>query len=74
MDFLFKSKRLHIPGVEYAVPAGLDVNALAQPDADPDIPEPNASSIALLAEYEGRARFWPGTAWPPSWRQGSINC
>jgi hypothetical protein len=65
MDFLSKTKRLHIPGAEYAVPAGPDVKALAQPDTDPDTSEPNASSITLLAEHQGKSAILAGDCVAP---------
>jgi hypothetical protein len=65
MDFLFKSKRLHIAGVEYGLPAPLDVKTLSQPDTDPDTSEPNASSITLLAEYQGKSALLSGDCVAP---------
>jgi hypothetical protein len=65
MDLLFKSTRLHIPGVTYEVPAPLDVKALSQPDTDPDTSEPNASSITLLAEYDGKSAILSGDCVAP---------
>jgi beta-lactamase superfamily II metal-dependent hydrolase len=56
LDLLFKSRRLQIPGVEYALPApSLDVEALAAVEDEPDGSEANASSIILLAEFDGRS-------------------
>jgi len=65
MDFLFKSKRLHIAGVEYGVPAPIDVKTLSEPDTDPDTSEPNASSITLLAEYQGKSAILSGDCVAP---------
>ncbi|HYV00990.1 MAG TPA: MBL fold metallo-hydrolase [Actinomycetota bacterium] len=55
LDLLLKTKRLLVPTeFEPGAPA-LDVEALATPDDDSDSSEPNASSITLLAEFEGRS-------------------
>jgi hypothetical protein len=70
LDFLFKSRRLHVAGVEYGLPATLDVKTLSRPDADIDTSEPNASSITLLAEFEGKSAILSGDCVAPVLAEG----
>jgi hypothetical protein len=66
LDLLYKSRRLRIPGVEFAVPAPtLDVEALAIVEDESDGSEANASSITLLAEHDGRSVLLTGDAVHP---------
>lgn len=66
LDLLFKSRRLQIPGVEFAAPAhAQEVEALAAVEDEPDGSEANATSITLLAEYDGRSVLLAGDAVPP---------
>jgi beta-lactamase superfamily II metal-dependent hydrolase len=66
LDLLFKSRRLQIPGVEYALPPlSLDVEALAVVEDEPDGSEANASSITLLAEFDGRSVLLAADGVPP---------
>jgi len=60
LDLLLKTKRLLIPAEFVPGAPALDVEALASPDDDPDTSEPNASSITLLAEFEGRSVLLAG--------------
>jgi hypothetical protein len=64
LDLLYSSPRLRLPeGIAYAPGApAVDVEALAVPDADVDSSEPNASSITLLAEFEGTSALLSGDA------------
>lgn len=70
-ELLFRTRRLHVPGVEYALPAARpDVDALASADDRPDESEANASSITLLAEHDGRRLLLAGDAVPPVYDVG----
>ncbi len=64
LDLLYSSPRLRLPeGIAFAPGApAVDVEALAAPDHDIDSSEPNASSITLLAEFEGKSALLAGDA------------